>query len=220
MLTRFLDPAVPSLKICGVVTPADALMLVDQNVDALGVNFWPASKRFIAPEAAAGFLTEVAGRILRVGVFVNAAPALPLRLFAEGLIDVAQFHGDETPADCAVMVTAGLPFIKALPALPEALAQAPLFGAQAILIDTPAPGTYGGTGAVFDWSIAADFIRNHPHTPVILAGGITPANAAQAFSDVRPAAIDVASGAESAPGHKELAKILLLRRSLQAARQA
>jgi phosphoribosylanthranilate isomerase len=139
-------------------------------------------------------------------------------LFADGLIDVAQFHGDETPGYCAAMTAVGLPFIKALPALPAALADAHHFGAQAILIDTPAPGTYGGTGEAFDWSIAAEFIRSHPQIPVILAGGITAGNAAQAVAAVRPAAIDVASGAESSPGHKDLLKVCQIRDSLGAKR--
>ena len=218
MLARFLDPAVTSLKICGVVNASDALLLVEQNIDALGINFWPQSKRYIAPADAAGFLADIAGQILRVGVFVNADPELPLQLFADGLIDLAQFHGDESPAYCAAMAASGLPFIKALPALPDSLADAHLYGAQAILIDTPAPGTYGGTGEIFDWSIASDFIKNHPQIPVILAGGITAENAARAVAEVRPAAIDVASGAESSPRHKDLAKVCQIRNCLEPTR--
>lgn len=220
VLTRFFDPNVPSLKICGVVNPADAQMLVAENVDAMGVNFWPLSKRFVAPGEAAGFLAAVAGRILRVGVFVNADPQLPLQLFADGLIDLAQFHGDESPAYCGAMLANRLPFIKALPALPAALAEAHLYGAQGILIDTPAPGSYGGTGEAFDWSIAANFIKNHPDIPVILAGGITPANAAQAIAAVCPAAIDVASGAESSPAKKDRLKVSQLRLCLHPKLQA
>jgi phosphoribosylanthranilate isomerase len=214
VLARFLDPATTSLKICGVTTVADAQMLVTERVDALGVNFWPHSKRFLDPAAAVGLLTATAGRILRVGVFVNADPQLPRDLFAAGLIDLAQFHGDESAAYCAAFAAAKLPFIKALPATAEALRDPLSYQPQAVLIDTPAPGSYGGTGHPFDWSLAVDFIQAHPQIPVLLAGGITPENAAAAATTVRPAAIDVASGAESAPGIKSLEKVRQLRAAL------
>jgi phosphoribosylanthranilate isomerase len=215
VLQRFLDPARPSLKICGVTTASDAIALADLGVHALGINFWPQSKRFLPATAAAAFLPALAGRILRVGVFVNADPALPRQLLADGLIDLAQFHGDESPAYCAAFAADSLPFIKALPATAAALADPHRYHAAAILIDTPAPATYGGTGTPFDWSIAATFIRNHPHLPVILAGGITPANAANAVTAVHPAAIDIASGAESSPGIKDLLKTQTLLDALQ-----
>ena len=112
-LERFLDPLTVSLKICGVKTLADANQLVELGVDALGVNFWPCSKRYLSPEDAV-WLHALAGKILRVGVFVNEAPELPLRLVRDGLLDVVQLHGDEAPCDAAPYRDAAVPFIKAI----------------------------------------------------------------------------------------------------------
>lgn len=210
LLEDFLAPASVALKICGVTTRDDAEQLVALGVDALGVNFWPQSKRFLAPEHA-GWLRELAGRILRVGVFVNAPAALPLRLLRDGLIDVVQLHGDETPADMLPYQDAGVPFFKAFGvATPAALEHAADYGARAVLLDAHAPGVYGGTGATFDWNTAIDFKSRHPQLPLVLAGGIVPENAALAAATVRPAALDVASGAERSPGLKDFRKVSAL----------
>ena len=207
LLERFLDPATVSLKICGVTTRDDANQLVAMGVDALGVNFWPRSKRYLAPEDAS-WLHDLAGKILRVGVFVNEPPELPLRLIHEGYLDAVQLHGDETPADAAVFREQEIPFIKAIGVKTRAdLDRATEFGAAAILLDAHAPGIYGGTGEVFDWEVASDFRRQHPHLPVILAGGIVPENAGLAAMSVQPAALDIASGAEISPGIKDFEKV-------------
>jgi phosphoribosylanthranilate isomerase len=210
LLDRFLDPSLVSLKICGVTTRDDANRLVALGVDALGVNFWPRSKRFLAPEHA-GWLHDVVGSILRVGVFVNEDPALPLKLIREGLLDVAQIHGDESPADALPYQNAGIPFIKGIGVKTQTdLDYAADYQASAILLDAHAPGIYGGTGETFDWNAALDFKSRHPEIPIILAGGIVPENAALAAATVRPAAIDVASGAELSPGIKDFAKVSAL----------
>lgn len=207
LLERFLDPSAVSLKICGVTTRADADQLVALGVDALGVNFWPKSKRYLAADDAT-WLREMAGKILRVGVFVNEPPVLPLRLVSDGYLDVVQLHGDETPEDAAAFRDAGVPFIKAIGVKTRAdLARATEFGAAAILLDAHAPGIYGGTGEVFDWEVASDFRREHPDLPIILAGGIVPENAGLAVMSVQPAALDIASGAEIAPGIKDFQKV-------------
>jgi phosphoribosylanthranilate isomerase len=210
LLERFLDPSIVSLKICGVTTRDDAQRLTGLGVDALGVNFWPRSKRYLAPENA-GWLRELAGRILRVGVFVNEASGLPLHLIREGLLDVVQLHGDETPEDAAVYRPAGVPFFKAIGVRTiEDLERAAEFGASAILLDAHAPQVYGGTGETFDWNTAINFRSRHPELPIVLAGGIIPENAALAATTVRPAALDVASGAELSPGVKDFAKVSAL----------
>jgi phosphoribosylanthranilate isomerase len=206
----FLSPAATSLKICGVTLAADAERLAEMGVDALGANFWPNSKRYLAPERA-DFLRALAGRILRVGVFVNAGSELPLRLVEEGLIDVVQLHGDETPEDVRPFAAAGIPVLKALGVRgPDDLARARDFGAAGILLDAHAPGVYGGTGQTIDWDLARSFIAANPDLPLILAGGITAENAAAAIAAVRPAALDIASGAESSPGVKDFAKVAAL----------
>jgi phosphoribosylanthranilate isomerase len=204
---RFLSPAPTSLKICGVTLADDAMRLVELGVDALGANFWPQSKRYLAPERA-GFLKELEGLILRVGVFVNPDLKLPARLIREGLIDVVQLHGDETPDEVALLKEAGIPVIKALGVRAVSdLQRAHEFGADAILLDAHAPGVYGGTGETIDWSLARRFVEENPELPMILAGGITPDNAAAAIHAVRPAALDVASGAEQSPGLKDFDKV-------------
>ncbi len=216
LLDDFLDPDHVSLKICGVTLADDAERLVAAGVPALGANFWPSSKRYLPP-AAAAWLGPLAGRILRVGVFVNADPALPLTLHREGLIDAVQLHGDESPDDAAPFRDAGVPFIKAVGVRTLAdLERAAAYGARALLLDAHAPGLYGGTGEVFDWSVAAAFKARHPEIPIILAGGIIPENTASAVTAVAPAAIDVASGAESSPGVKDFTKVAAYLSALKA----
>lgn len=202
-LERFLDPSHVSLKVCGVTRVADAQVLIDLGVDAVGVNFWPGSKRYVAPEQAP-WLHEIRGDILRVGVFVNAPPTLPLRLWQDGLIDVIQLHGDETASDADAFRDRQAPFFKAIGVRNrDDLNTASDFGAQAILLDAHAPGEYGGTGRTIDWENAAHFRSTRPDLPLILAGGILPGNAAAAVASVRPSALDTASGVEISPGIKD-----------------
>lgn len=209
-LERFLDPLVVSLKICGITRERDAAELVASGVDALGVNFWPGSKRYHAPEDAA-WLKQYAGRILRVGVFVNAPAALPLRLYRDGLLDVIQLHGDETPVAAAPFRDAGVPFVKAIGVRTmDELDRADEYRAAALLLDAHAPGVFGGTGKGFDWNVALEFRKRYPGLPLILAGGIVPENARAAITAVKPAALDVASGAETTPGVKDFAKVRAL----------
>ena len=210
-MNAFLNPSHTSLKICGVTREEDVRKIIDLGVDALGVNFWPQSKRYLSPENAKNILDLSAGKILRVGVFVNAEPELPTRLLESGQIDIAQFHGDESAAYCAPFAEASLPFIKAIGVKNKAsLANIHDYAATAILLDTPAPGVYGGTGEKFDWTHAQDFISQNPNTPVLLAGGITPNNAAEAIAQVHPCALDIASGAELSPGIKDFDKVSAL----------
>jgi phosphoribosylanthranilate isomerase len=209
-LQRFLDTTSASLKICGVTLEEDALKLIALGIEALGVNFWSKSKRYLDPSLA-GWLVGLSGKILRVGVFVNPDIATAIDLVRSGLIDVIQLHGDETPVTAAPLLQAGIPFFKAIGVHGAAdLHRALDFGADALLLDAPAPGVYGGTGETFDWSVAAAFIKDHPTLPVILAGGIVPGNAAAALATVHPAALDVASGAESTPGIKDFEKVRTL----------
>jgi len=206
-LESFLDPAFTSLKVCGVTRREDALHLVHLSVDAVGANFWPHSKRFIKPSDAA-WLHEIRHGILRVGVFVNQPADESLRLWEDGLIDVIQLHGDEGHAHHDVLAAAGAPFFQAIAITPDGNPTAVIpAAAAAILLDAHAPGVYGGTGVVIDWHAARKLRDAHPTTPVILAGGITPENAAAAIRAVRPAALDTASGVESAPRIKDPEKI-------------
>lgn len=214
LLDTFLNLSETSLKICGVTRKSDADELVNLGVHALGFNFWPSSKRYISPETAQIIAPPLADKILRVGVFVNAPSELPQQLIQENIIDVAQFHGDESPEYCSVFADSHLPFIKAIGVKnAHSLSEFASYRASAILLDTPAPGTYGGTGETFDWTHAREFIQSHSNIPVLLAGGITPDNASDAIKAVHPAALDIASGAEISPGLKDFNKV----RSLLAA---
>ena len=210
LLERFLDSTCISLKVCGVRSAEDARSLVNLGVEALGVNFWHRSKRYLDP-ATADWLISFRSSLLRVGVFVNPEPRFALDLVEAGLIDVIQLHGDESPDDALPYLQAGVPFFKAIgvSCLNDANAAAG-FHANAVLLDAHAPGVYGGTGATFNWDDAVAFQKHFPDLPLLLAGGITPENALQACRHVRPAAIDVASGAESSPGVKDLEKIKAL----------
>lgn len=204
---EFLGTDATSLKICGVTLQGDAERLVELGVDAVGFNFWPKSKRYLDP-CEGRWAEGLAGKILRVGVFVNDASDLPYRLYGEGMIDVVQLHGDEIPETVAGFVKAGIPVIKAVGVKGEGdIESAGAYGADAVLLDAHAPLVFGGTGEVFDWGLAQSFKSRFPGIPMILAGGITPANARHAVSVSKPAALDVASGAESAPGVKDFAKV-------------
>lgn len=216
LIDRFLDSSAPSLKICGVTTAEDAQALAELGVEALGVNFWPQSKRYLNPKEA-NWLKDLKGRILRVGVFVNPDIDDAINLVRAGLIDVVQLHGNESPFKASSLTDWVIPFFKAFGVNSAAdLVTALDYDATGILLDAPAPGTYGGTGHTFDWSHASAFIKEHPGLPVILAGGITPENAKDALNLVRPSALDVASGAEISPGIKDLDKVKALLEAVRA----
>ena len=212
MFSEFISNDHTSLKICGVTTRHDANQLAEIGVSALGLNFWPSSKRYCSPEKASVISSHIAGHIIRVGVFVNNSRPLALDLIDECVIDVVQLHGDETEEDIDFFVSQKIPVIRAVSA--DALPIYPLPPKNfALLIDTPAGSDYGGTGKTFDWSLARDFAHENPQVPLVLAGGITPENAAEALKSLkplRPVALDVASGAETSPGIKDFEKVTAL----------
>ncbi len=195
------------MKICGVTLRSDAEKLVELGVDAVGFNFWPRSKRYLDP-AGANWIEGLGGQILRVGVFVNEASELPFRLFGNGWIDVVQLHGNEGAEVTQRFAAAGIPVIKAVGVKGvEDLELAATHEADAILLDAHAPQVFGGTGETFDWKLAEAFKHRFPDRLLVLAGGITEANALSAVGEIGPVALDVASGAESAPGVKDFRKV-------------
>ena len=198
------------IKICGVTQPDDAARVAAAGADFLGLNFWPRSKRYLAAERAPAVAAaaRAAGPARLVGVFVNATRATLIAIARDVALDAIQLHGDETPADAAAIAAAtGIPVWKAIAAgAPADLDQLHIWPVDAILLDTPAAGR-GGSGRAFDWRLARAARERHPTRTIVLAGGLAPHNVAAAITEVAPWAVDVASGVESAPGHKDAALV-------------
>ena len=196
----------PKVKICGITSDEDARQVAAAGADALGINFWPGSKRYVAMESARAWLPDVV--IPRVGVFVNATLAEITAIMESGLIDLAQLHGDETPEFAQALADRGLPFIKALGVKDEtSLAGVRNYPTSGILLDAYCPGEYGGAGETFDWTLARKVVDGNPDKRIILAGGLNPDNVRQAAEAVTPFAVDIASGVERSPGVKDLLKV-------------
>lgn len=191
------------VKICGITRVEDALAAVEAGADALGFMFWEASPRSTTPEQVSKILRDLPPFVARVGVFVNPSADKVRSVIAETGIDTLQFHGEEAPEFCRQF---GLRVIKAF-RVRDADSLKPLadFRSEAWLLDSFVDGKHGGTGKVFNWDLAAQAVKQGGR--VILAGGLTPENAADAVRRVRPYALDVSSGVESAPGKKDIAKI-------------
>lgn len=201
------DPARPGegapvlVKICGFTRLDDALAAARLGVDWIGLNFWPGSKRYLAPAAAAEIVRALPASVTPVGLFVNpTAEELAEAVRVSG-VRIAQLQGEESPAFCAA---APVPVVKAIRVKDEhSLADLVSYEVAAFLLDAAGPG-YGGTGMTFDWGLAAVAASS---VPVWLAGGLVPENVAEAVRRVRPRGVDVASGVEVSPGVKDVAKM-------------
>lgn len=192
-------PARVRVKICGVTHPADAEAAAALGADALGLNFYPESPRCLDPARDAGWVRALAGVVPRVAVLVNASREEIDRLLGENLADSVQLHGDEDAAFCHALAGAGIPFAKALRVRgEESIGDARTFHTPWIVLDAYDPKAYGGTGHTADWTLAARCVRDGEATGfrVVLSGGLTPDNVAGAVRQVRPFAVDVASGVE------------------------
>ncbi len=205
---------IPRVKICGITNLGDALAAIEAGADALGINFFEGSPRHVSVRAASLWVAKLPPLISTVGVFVNAAPRLIQEALGSMRLDFMQFHGDESPDDLALF-----PWDKQIRALRvkdkrslNALRLWPR--SSAWLLDAYSAAGYGGTGKTFRWDLAREAGRRKP---VILAGGLTPANVAQAVREARPYAVDVASGVEKSPGRKDPIK---MRAFIRAAKSA
>jgi phosphoribosylanthranilate isomerase len=189
------------VKICGVTRRGDALEAAALGADALGFNFWPGSKRHLSMSAARVIIEALPPFVTPVGVFVNPPLDEVLRALDRTGIQMVQLHGNESPRLCARIP---VPVIKALPVSSRASLRAlSRYRVAAYLLDTATPG-YGGSGHTFDWGVLSSLPRA---APVVLAGGLTPQNVAEAIRRVQPYAVDVASGVESSPGVKDSRKM-------------
>jgi len=200
-------------KICGITRIEDALAAAEAGADAIGFVFYAKSPRAVDVRQARAIIAELPPFVTTVGLFVNASRCELNEILEVVPLDLLQFHGDETPADCEGFHR---PWIKALRVRPGDDLEAACreyAGARGILLDTFVPGVPGGTGEAFDWSLVPATLSK----PIILAGGLSADNVAQAIRQVRPFAVDVSGGVEQAKGIKDAAKIEAF---MQAVRQA
>jgi phosphoribosylanthranilate isomerase len=188
------------VKICGVTTVDDALACADAGADAIGLNLWPRSKRYRPLAEAAAVARAVAGRLERIGVFVDPTLEEVEAAFAAGAIDCAQLHGDEEGALCARLAGRYLKALRLAGA--HSLDGFARYHCPRFLVDAPFAG-YGGSGVLVDEPLARAAVERAGAARVILAGGLTPDNVAGLVARVRPWGVDVASGVERAPGVKD-----------------
>ena len=199
------------IKICGVTCAKDAAVAAALGADAIGLNFYSASPRSVDRARAGAILRALPPFVEPVGIFVNSALGEVLETIASvGRIRTIQWHGEDREA-CAGY---GASFIPAFPVRDQeslaAIARYVKMAGErnhlpaAVLVDAHVRGQYGGTGQRAPWELLADF---RPGVPLILAGGLTPENVADAIRIVRPYAVDVASGVESSPGKKDSEKM-------------
>lgn len=189
------------VKFCGLTRAEDVDAAVAAGVDALGFVLWPGSKRAIDEQRLEELAARVPAFVTRVGLFVDADPAWIDRCAPH--LDLLQFHGNESPAECARFERAWIKALRMRDDLDLGTAAEEYAGARGLLLDAYRPGVPGGTGETFDWSrIPANLAK-----PVILAGGLSAANAAEAIASVAPFALDVSGGIEAAPGTKDASRM-------------
>ncbi len=196
------------VKICGITQPDQAQRTAVLGADFIGINFWPQSKRFVAPTNAT-WLTGLPETATRVGVLVNPSMEEIEAVAAGGLVSVIQLHGDETPAFCDSLEDMGIKVIKAFQVRDTlSLERIADYTVNDILLDAYHPQARGGTGDTFSWSLALRFKELYPERRLWLAGGLTPENVTEAVQQVQPFAVDVASSVEDAmPGIKNMGKV-------------
>ena len=210
------------VKVCGLTNADDALAVAAAGADMLGFIFFPGSRRYVTPEAARAILSAVRDRrpeVVAVGVFVNDPVDTVCQVLDFCGLQLAQLHGEEPPEQLGLGVAdAGPLHGRAFKALRPRSAEAAALEAEryalppavrgphmpALLLDSYGATQRGGTGQVGDWALATALAARHP---LLLAGGLTPANVAQAVHAVRPWGVDVAGGVERAPGEKDHAAV-------------
>jgi phosphoribosylanthranilate isomerase len=194
------------IKICGLTSVEDALQAAELGADAIGLVFYPRSSRALDAQRAGAIRRALPAFVNVVGLFVNPTEAEVELVLKHVHLDCLQFHGDESPAFCASF---GLPFMKAIRVRPDLDLAKEIFrfsNGSAILLDSYDKHMAGGTGTAFDWAIAQRCVAESA-SKIVLAGGLDPANVAGAIRQVKPYAVDVSSGVESAPGRKSVERM-------------
>lgn len=192
------------VKICGITREEDALAAAEAGADAIGLVFYAKSSRNITIEQAKRIVAGLPPFVVSVGLFVNPAAAEVEAVIRQVGLDLLQFHGDESPGFCQGF---SRPYIKALrmkPGVDAAVFATSHPAARGLLLDAWEQDSYGGTGKTFDWQRIKPLAGA---SRIILAGGLSPANVAEAITTVRPWAVDVSSGVEQAPGIKSAERI-------------
>lgn len=187
------------IKICGITNVEDASAVVKAGAHALGLVFYSASPRFVDIEQAREIALAVGPFMTVTGLFVNAEPQFVNAVLARVPLQLLQFHGNETAQYCESFQR---PYLKALRMRPDVDVAADIIAhpqASGFLLDAYRPGVPGGTGETFDWSR----VPQDAGVPIVLAGGLTPANVADAVRQTRVYGVDVSGGVESAPGKKD-----------------
>ena len=199
------------VKICGITRIEDALAAVRAGADAVGLVFYPASPRYVEPSRAGDIRRALPPFVSVVGLFVNPTRAEVESVLKAVPLDLLQFHGSEAADDCRGF---GRPYIKAIAMRPDVDIRAGMAvypDASGFLLDAWQPATHGGGGIAFDWrQVPADCER-----PLVLAGGLTADNVADAIAQTRPFAVDVSSGVEADKGIKSEAKIQAFMRGVE-----
>ena len=191
------------VKICGITRVEDALCAIHAGADAIGLVFYASSPRCVSIAQAKDIVAAMPPFVSVVGLFVNASTVEIQSILSQVSLDIAQFHGDETPAQCAQI---NLPYYKAIRVKPDTnlLQYAVEFkAAKALLLDAYSEQAYGGTGHTFDWNLIPKGLPK----PIILAGGLDARNVAGAIQQVQPYAVDVSGGVELTKGIKSAEKI-------------
>jgi phosphoribosylanthranilate isomerase len=193
------------VKICGVRNEGDALSAIESGADALGFNLYPGSKRYIQWKKESEWIRKLPVEVSRIALVVNSTLDEASALLESDLFDGLQLHGEESGEFCESLVKCGKPVIKAIRlttiALLERVCDYPVFG---LLIDSYREGVFGGTGERFDWTLLKDVKFEKP---LIVAGGLTSENVAEAVREMSPYAVDVASGVENSEGFKDKKKM-------------
>ncbi len=191
------------VKICGITSVADGLQAAEAGADMIGLMFYEQSPRHITLPQAIEIARAMPPFVMRVGVFVNPSEDLVMRAIAECQLGLLQFHGDESSAFCTQF---GMMSMKAIRVRDESsIDQLAQYETDAFLLDAYSKSGLGGTGEKFNWDLAK--AAEKYQKPIFLAGGLTPENVADAVRQIRPFAVDVSSGVESAPGKKDPAKV-------------
>lgn len=191
------------VKICGIRSLDDAVQCINLGADALGINFWAKSKRYVTRDIVEKWIDKLDPKVERIGVFVNESYENIISLIDDGIIHTAQLHGTEDNSFCEKF----LDEYKVIRAVgirdDKSVNSATKIVVKTVLLDTFCGNDFGGSGHTFEWDYAKKFKSKNPDRPVVLAGGLNVSNVTAAIKEVNPSAVDVASGVENENGFKD-----------------